>query len=228
MTKQDDNQGKQAENWQDRWDFDQQATSYDRVTGQRQGGSDHYNPHENYQQVLEFVARQVENHCRIADLGTGTGNLAQLLLKNGHQVVGVDQSARMLEKAREKLSEIRFVQGNILDLPFEPAEFDAIVSTYALHHLSEAEKQQAWTEMIRVTGPNGAIVVGDNMFYDAADKKKQQQMLLDNGQEQVWKEIEEEYLGQAQQMMEFMEKQGLTARCKQLAPYTWVVKAQKK
>ncbi len=219
---------KNTKNWHDRWDFDRQSADYDRITAHKQQHNQRYNPHENYQRVLDFVAQQVENHCRIADLGTGTGNLAHLLNENGHQVTGLDQSARMLEKAREKLPEVRFVHGNMLDLPFETEEFDAVVSTYALHHLSEKEKERAWTEMIRIIGPQGAIVVGDNMFFDAADKETQRKMLQERDLEQVWREIEDEHLGQAAQMVEFMEKRGLTARCRQMAPFTWVVKAQKK
>lgn len=55
---------------------------------------------------------------RLLDLGCGTGEHARLLASGGFEVVGVDSSQSMLEKARaaEPVEGVRFVEGDICNL----------------------------------------------------------------------------------------------------------------
>src|SRR4051812_23669605 len=63
---------------------------------------------------------------RVLDAACGTGELALAAAAAGAgEVVGLDFSARMLERARPKSSAIEWVQGDLLDLPFAEASFDA-------------------------------------------------------------------------------------------------------
>ena len=67
---------------------------------------------------LDLLARLPElAPNRAVDLGCGTGELTQLLARRfpGAEVVGIDSSAEMLEKARARFPELRFAQGDIAD-----------------------------------------------------------------------------------------------------------------
>ncbi len=71
---------------------------------------------------------------KILDLGAGTGGHSLLLAERGYDVVGVDQSAAMLEKAQKKASNsetVSFIQGDIRNLKLG-TKFDAVIAMFAV------------------------------------------------------------------------------------------------
>lgn len=105
---------------------------------------------ERYEQ--EFVERAEQHRAadwvigglvpgsRVLDLGCGTGvPTARQFSDAGVEVVGVDESERMLELARENVPAGRFVRGDMRDVPADLGEFDAVVAFFALLMLSRAE-----------------------------------------------------------------------------------------
>lgn len=206
--------------WRDRWGFDRWANSYDQELGS--GGSG-YLPHQNYWEVLRQVAELVPPTAEVLDIGIGTGNLSQLLIAKGARVVGVDQSREMLLRARQKLPGTQLLEGNFLALPVPDRSVDAVVTTYALHHLPEPDKRLAIAEMVRVLRPGGRIIIGDNMFLDQAAREAEHQRVLAAGQTDVWADIEDEYLGEVERLRAYLAEHGLPASCRQLADWTWMV-----
>jgi demethylmenaquinone methyltransferase / 2-methoxy-6-polyprenyl-1,4-benzoquinol methylase len=94
---------------------------------------------------------------RALDVATGTGDLALAMRRRGAEVVGLDFSERMLELAREKAPDCRFVAGNALALPFEDGEFDAATVGFGARNFSDLRRGLA--EMARVVRPGGRVVV---------------------------------------------------------------------
>lgn len=85
--------------------------------------------------VVEWLAPQQGE--RILDLGCGTGDLAYDISRAGAIVTGMDLSEAMIEKARDKYPDIRFVTGDAEQFRFaEP--FDAVFSNAALHWMKNA------------------------------------------------------------------------------------------
>ncbi len=84
----------------------------------------------------------------ILDLGCGDGILTYELLQSDESIsaVLIDGSESMLEKAREKLSDLKqsqFIQANFQDLitsGIELPQFNMAVSSLAIHHLTNVEK----------------------------------------------------------------------------------------
>jgi ArsR family transcriptional regulator len=119
------------------------------------------------------VNRLVEPEQRVADIGTGTGILAQELAGLGLRVVGVDSSARMLEAAQAKLEaepdtreRVELRRGEAHRLPIADGEVGAAFAHMVLQYLpSPAE---AVAEMARIVSPGGAIVVVDFLRHDQA------------------------------------------------------------
>ena len=66
------------------------------------------------------------------------------------EVVGLDQSAAMLDEARRRLPDREFVQGDALSLPFPDGAFDRIFTSYFYCHLVEEERMRSFEEARRV------------------------------------------------------------------------------
>src|SRR4249919_1393833 len=73
----------------------------------------------------------------VLDVGCGEGMLTRELAGRARSVLGVDLDAPSIELARASTSEanVEFLCADVLQHPFEPAGFDAVVSVATLHHL---------------------------------------------------------------------------------------------
>jgi demethylmenaquinone methyltransferase/2-methoxy-6-polyprenyl-1,4-benzoquinol methylase len=94
---------------------------------------------------------------RVLDACCGTGDLALEAERRGGRVVGLDFSARMLERARRKSGTIEWVQGDALALPFGEGEFDAATVGFGVRNLEDLEG--GLRELFRVLRPGGRVAV---------------------------------------------------------------------
>ena len=85
--------------------------------------------------------------ARTLDVACGTGFLTRHLRG---EVVGLDQSERMLALARGRAPGATFVQGDALTLPFEPGSFDRVFTSYFYCHLEEPDRERFLAEARRV------------------------------------------------------------------------------
>jgi demethylmenaquinone methyltransferase/2-methoxy-6-polyprenyl-1,4-benzoquinol methylase len=100
---------------------------------------------------------------RVLDVATGTGMVAeQLARRYGCRVVGLDQSAAMLSRARSKLASdprlgdrVELVEGEAERLPFGDAEFDHLTFTYLLRYVDDPGA--TLRELARVVKPGGRV-----------------------------------------------------------------------
>jgi SAM-dependent methyltransferase len=96
---------------------------------------------------------------RVLDAACGTGRHTALLVELGHTVAGVDLSLEMLAVAREKVPDARFLEGSMLPLPFDDAEFDNVLCALALSHFQDPAGPV--TELARVVRSGGNVVISD-------------------------------------------------------------------
>lgn len=104
--------------------------------------------------VLECVLK-----TDVFDELAGDG-LFPLLRSRAERVMAVDLSPSAVSAARERYPDLEAVVGNVLELPFDDAYFDAVVSNSTLDHL--ADRQQATialAELARVLRPDGLLVL---------------------------------------------------------------------
>jgi demethylmenaquinone methyltransferase/2-methoxy-6-polyprenyl-1,4-benzoquinol methylase len=100
---------------------------------------------------------------RVLDVACGTGLVAGALVRSyGCRVVGLDQSAAMLSRARSKLEvdpaladRIELVRGEAEALPFAEAEFDHLTFTYLLRYVDDPAATMR--ELARVVRPGGRV-----------------------------------------------------------------------
>jgi demethylmenaquinone methyltransferase/2-methoxy-6-polyprenyl-1,4-benzoquinol methylase len=95
---------------------------------------------------------------RVLDGCCGTGDLAVAARKAGAgEVIGLDFSPRMLERARRKEPAIEWVQGDLLELPFEDGSFDAATVGFGVRNLDDLARGLA--ELRRVLRPGGRVAI---------------------------------------------------------------------
>ena len=92
---------------------------------------------------------------RVLDACCGTGDLALAARDAGGEVTGLDFSERMLERARRKSSSIRWIRGDLLDLPFDDRSFDAATVGFGVRNVADLERGLA--ELARVIRPGGRL-----------------------------------------------------------------------
>jgi ubiquinone/menaquinone biosynthesis C-methylase UbiE len=85
--------------------------------------------------------------ARTLDIACGTGFLTRHLRGD---VVGLDQSERMLVVARERVPAAEFVHGDALELPFQDGSFDRVFTSYFYCHLEEDDRERFLAEARRV------------------------------------------------------------------------------
>ncbi len=97
----------------------------------------------------------------VADIGTGTGFLAEVAIDNGARVIGVDLSEGMLQQVTSRLAgrpfQPRRATGN--ELPLAPGEVDAVMANMFLHHAEDPAETIA--QMARALKPGGRLVITD-------------------------------------------------------------------
>lgn len=131
-------------------------------------------PFAGYKRVLGAVYAAVrENGAKsVLDIGFGTGVLTRRFYQDGLDVYGVDFSQRMIELAQAHMPEAKLYQADFAEgLPDELSggRYDAIVSTYALHHVTDGQKAAFLRTLFGLLTPGGVLVVGDLAFQTRAD-----------------------------------------------------------
>ncbi len=100
---------------------------------------------------------------KILDVATGTGKQAFAFGRKGYDVIGIDLSEAMLNVAnkKNKYKNVRFQVADAINLPFEDSSFDVSCISFALHDMPLTIREKALKEMVRVTKPEGIIVIVD-------------------------------------------------------------------
>ena len=99
---------------------------------------------------------------RILDVACGTGDLSLTLTGSGDaQVVGIDFCRPMLDiaasKSSKRGSEVLFIEGDALSLPFRDRSFDGATIAFGLRNLASADL--GLRELLRVLKPGGKVAV---------------------------------------------------------------------
>jgi ubiquinone/menaquinone biosynthesis C-methylase UbiE len=113
-----------------------------------------------YRANHDAVLSALRAHCamRIVDVGCGTGILASRIERelSPEVVYGCDPSPGMLDKARARAGEVRWLQGSAEELPLDDGAVDAVVTTEAFQFF---DQPAALREFGRVLEPGGHVVI---------------------------------------------------------------------
>ena len=132
-----------------------------------------------YDPLIKFVIREkkfktrliqnadLSNDSAVLDVGCGTGTLA-LMVKQAYpeaRVVGLDGDPKILAIARQKFErkgvDIAIDEAMSFAMPYPDGDFDRVLTTLMLHHLTMENKLRTLGEVYRVLKPGGELHIAD-------------------------------------------------------------------
>ncbi len=127
--------------------------------------------------LLDMATPQPSDVC--VDLGAGTGFVTTALAPKVSSVLAVDISAAMARSLAEHAAEASLANvstevANLCGFDLAPASTDLIVSSYALHHLVDADKRALVARSLPWLRPGGRLVIADMMFGRGGSQRDRQ------------------------------------------------------
>jgi demethylmenaquinone methyltransferase / 2-methoxy-6-polyprenyl-1,4-benzoquinol methylase len=125
----------------------------------------------------ETVKAVVRPGDRVLDACCGTGDLAVASLKAGaREVVGLDFSPRMLDRARAKQHGVTWLEGDVMAMPFADGEFDSATVGFGVRNVAELStalaelrrvlKQGGRLGILEITTPAGILAPFYRLWFD--------------------------------------------------------------
>ena len=109
------------------------------------------------------------------DIACGSGFFTRYL---PGEVVALDQSASMIEVARERNAADDYVIGDALELPFPDESFERAFTGHFYGHLDTGERERFLADARRVANE---LVVLDSALYEGVEDEEWQERLLKDG-----------------------------------------------
>jgi SAM-dependent methyltransferase len=109
---------------------------------------------------------------RVLDAGCGPGLVSAAFLEAGHRVLGVDLSSEMIARAEARCARFGARASFLRQSVFDPiaAGFDAVVSRFVVHHVSDpAAFLRRQAELLR---PGGILLVCDHTSDPDPDRAR--------------------------------------------------------
>ena len=127
--------------------------------------------------LLDMAVPRPSDAC--VDLGAGTGFVTTALAPKVSSVLAVDISAAMTRSLAEhaaaaSLANVSTEVADLSGFDLVPASTDLIVSSYALHHLVDADKRALVARTLSWLRPGGRLVIADMMFGRGASQRDRQ------------------------------------------------------
>jgi len=120
--------------------------------------------------LLDLISKKTK---RILDLGSGNGRLIKLLKEHGHnaEFVAIDFSPYMLEELSKQFlddTSVKKIKHDLsFPLPSNIGKFDVVVSSFAIHHLTNRRKKGLYSEIFMLLKRGGIFCNLDHIFTDS-------------------------------------------------------------
>jgi cyclopropane fatty-acyl-phospholipid synthase-like methyltransferase len=108
---------------------------------------------------VDLILGRLTPGAKLLDLGCGTGvPIARYVVENGFRVVGVDQSARMLEIARRVVPEAELIEADMCELNLAEG-FAAVIAWDSIFHVARAEHRAIFRKLSGLLDPGGWLLL---------------------------------------------------------------------
>lgn len=124
------------------------------------------------QELLERVRSLIPSDGEVLDVGCGSGiPVTKFFADLGYLTTGIDLSQSMIDLAAKNVPQATFLKRNMIELDFEEASFDAIVSFYALFHTPRELHERIIADFYKFLKPGGILLfsVGSTEWEGAED-----------------------------------------------------------
>ena len=124
-------------------------------------------------QVEKKILASISKGSRMLDVGCGSGRFSIGAAQTGYDVTGIDITSEAITAASNKaknlkLNNIRFLVGDMTNMPFNDNEFDYVFCPrFSINAVATFQRRQrAVQEMMRVVKPGGVVYIESfNRFY---------------------------------------------------------------
>lgn len=123
-----------------------------------------------WEEIRFLVDDYVIDGEKILDLGCGNGRFYEFFKNKNIDYIGVDNSEKLIELAKEKYPDANFQLANALNLSFPDNYFDKVYSVAILHHIpSEEFRLQVLKEIRRVLKQGGNLILTVWKFHSSKE-----------------------------------------------------------
>ncbi len=199
--------------------FEKWAERYDDTVFNTSKENEYKDVFEGYPKMLDKIAQLSTGE--VLEIGAGTGNLTQHLIRQGLDVTAIDPSEDMRAIANQKEG-IHVIEGHFLKIPVEK-KFDTIVSSFAFHHLDHQSKQEALNYMKQFLKPNGHIVFIDTLFESEMNKNQIIQYYTDKMYVNLVEDLQTEYYPFKDELEKIVESANGTSELEQQNRFAWLI-----
>nr|WP_294345328.1 cysteine synthase A [uncultured Clostridium sp.] len=208
--------------------FDDWADDYDATVALETG--EYKDVFKNYNEILNETVKHVSKFkgAKVIDIGSGTGNLTNAASNIGYNVIGVEPNSKMLNIAKEKYPFINFISGTFLSLPIEDNSLDAVISSYAFHHLTDDEKDTSAKILKSKLKKDGVIVIADTMYDSEKTKSDLILEAKENGYTNLLHDLNTEFYSTHDVLTKIFEKHGFHVSYQQMNKFLWILTAKLK
>ena len=206
--------------------FDDWADNYDETVEKADG--EYAEVFKNYNEILNETVKHISKYrgAKVLDIGAGTGNLTNVAAKAGYNVVGIEPNSKMREIATNKYPFERFLSGTFLSLPIDDNSVDAIINSYAFHHLTDEEKSEAIKLFKAKLKKDGIVVIADTMYASEDSKKMIIQEASDCNYKNLIHDLKTEFYTTQKAITKLFEDEGFKVSYQQMNKFVWIVTAK--
>lgn len=202
--------------------FDRWADNYDDTVS---GVEEEYQAvFHKYDQILKEVADRATGY--VLEFGVGTGNLSAQLLSKTDQYIGIEPSEKMREVAEKKLG-VPIYDGDFIAFPEPKTKVDSIVSSYAFHHLTYTEKNQAVEKYRQLLSKGGKVIFADTVFLNETAKNDMINAAKGKQYYNLAEDLETEYYPTIAELTEIFENNNFRISFEKLNDFVWLFEAIK-
>ncbi|WP_163151941.1 class I SAM-dependent methyltransferase [Anoxybacillus sp. MB8] len=180
---------------------------------------------DGYETILNTVVEKSGDV--VLEFGVGTGNLTKKLIEAKKTVYGIEPSAPMRELAKEKLPNVSIEDGDFLQFPLPNEPIDTIVSTYAFHHLTDTEKEEAIGKYSALLRKGGKIVFADTAFIDREAHEAMIAEAKQKGFVDLAEDLQREYYTTIPELEHMFTTHGFTVTFTPMNRFVWLMEAVK-
>lgn len=128
--------------------------------------------------LLAILANSFQTNEWILDLGYGSGQIEKLIFDRIPQakIVGVDNSDAMMDLAKQRLSQyenqfvsVKWNLANIDSLKLPPHNYQHVLASQSLHHLSKADMQAVYRRVYEILEPGGLFLLLDKIRVETSN-----------------------------------------------------------
>jgi ubiquinone/menaquinone biosynthesis C-methylase UbiE len=129
---------------------------------------------------LAIFKKYVKNNDIVLDLGCGNGRILELFDNINIKYLGVDNNAELINCAKEKYPDKKFVHADILEFDIKE-KFDVILMVAVLNHFNKEQRKRIIDKIYHWLLPGGYLLMTNWNMLNLKNKKSVWYSKMENG-----------------------------------------------